>query len=370
MSQVRAREDAPAERLRPPATDGLSSRPAPRGAGLRSYLSALPAGERKAMAGGLGNAAVSRALLLRQPDPNDPANYTDVEAFVAGATVLSEAGAREAWAEAHPEAASGTVELSPLNVAIYGIDRGTGLATQLTYADVRRRLGWNEQRLIDAVSGGDVFILRNGRLSRTIQRVIDQINSPSSAPALIRYGIEKLQADTAAFGGSFPDDYYVEFSKHVTRSALVARGSEYVGSTLQSVSAAYGSEDFSQGRAVLHLYEALARSSGTTGFDKVQHFIRSMALQYVWAGAVTDAGQYYKEVVLDEIPSWWGSDEGWSDADMLANNRGQAFGAELFRAYHPNLDLVLNPTHVPERVNEIERNLEREIYRLYNVPYF
>jgi hypothetical protein len=356
------------ERTDGPAAAPAAALPAARsGADLQHYLATQPPGQRRALAGALGNAALCRAAIMRVPDPNDPSGYADLESYLAGVTVMSDEGARQRWAEAHPEPAPA----GPAIASIYRIDRATGRCTPITHAAARAELGMTQSAFDTAVGSSMVLILRNGRLSRSSQATVDQINDPSTAPAVIRAGLEKLQGDAARRGGgNFPADYYVEFSRAITEAALRRRRSD-PDAAIDEVNEAYGTEDFAQGRAVLHVYEAIARSGESTGFDKVQHFIRSMSLQYNGTGITTDIAQYGKEIVYDEIPSWWGDDIGYDSTDMLANNRGQAYAMQLYRRYHPVRDVIYNPIdNAVREVNEFERNLEREIYKLYNVPFF
>ena len=362
------RADGAAE---PSAAASVRCPPVRSGAELQRYLAGQPIGQRRALAASVGNAALSRlvapgrAAILRQPDPNDPGEYEDLDAYLRGVTVLSEEGARARWAEAHPE----PVAEGPVLASIFRIDRATGRCVAITHAAARAELGLTQAAFDSAVGDATVLILRNGRLSRSAQATVDQINNPSSAPAVIRAGLEKLQSDAARYK-RFPATYYVEFARAVTQAALRRRSSD-PDAAIDEVGEAYGTEEFPRGRAVLHVYEAIARSGNDTGFDKVQHFIRSMSMHYNGTGITTDIAQYGKEIFYDEIPSWWGDDEGYSDADMLANNRGQAYAMQLYRRYHPTRDAIYNPVDTTIRkVNEFEHYLEREISKLYGVPFY
>jgi hypothetical protein len=51
---------------------------------------------------------------------------------------------------------------------------------------------------------------------------------------------------------------------------------------------------------------------------------------------------------------------------MRANNRGQAYGAALYRRYHPTRDRIFHPTHA---VEDLERYLTIEIKKLYSLPF-
>jgi hypothetical protein len=181
------------------------------------------------------------------------------------------------------------------------------------------------------------------------------------------FAIRRLQQDTAKFQGAFPSDYYATFSRAVIRESIRLNGAD---AGVEAAGQAFGSEDFSQGRAALHLYEALARRNEHTGFDKVQHFVASAVSEFENTSIGTDIRQYGKEMILDEIPSWFTDDVGYDPYDMLANNRGQAFGTELYRRYHPVRDSILNPLDATVReVNSFERRLTREIYRLNGLPF-
>lgn len=328
---------------------------------VRTLAGCTPS-QREAIARGVGNRTLSRMIagehrLQRQPDPNDPAGYDTLDAFLAGATVLSDAGVRDTWRD----------------TLVNRIDRATGRAAPITPAAACAELGMTQAQLDAAIGNAPAAILRNGRISRSTRATVRQINDPSSAPAVIRAGLEKLQADTVRLHGSFPADYYVGFSRAITEAAL-RRHRAHPDAAIDEVGAAYGTEGFPQGRAVLQLYEALVPIDDNTHFDKVQHFIRSMSMHYNGTGITTDIAQYAKEIVYDEIPSWFGSDTGFDWADMLANNRGQAYAIELYRRYHPVRDMIYSPTTIPGRVEEAGgravRDFERNIYRLYGVPSF
>jgi hypothetical protein len=260
------------------------------------------------------------------------------------------------------------------NPTIYQINPSTGRAETISLEDARTRLGWSESRFERSIRRSEVFILRNGNLSITNANTVGQINNPSTATPLMEFAIRRLQADAARYGGgNFPSNYYVTFSRAVIQESIRLNGPD---SGMDAVHGAFGSEDFSQGRAVLHLYEALARSGEHTGFDKVQHFVASAYHAYGAAdnltfGLTTDVLQYGKEIFYDEIPSWFGDDIGYDPYDMLANNRGQAYGQALYDRYHPLRNPVTTTTRVvKEEVTRQLNTLERFIYWQAGVPRF
>lgn len=337
--------------------------------GLKRALASCPDNQRHVLARAIGDSAGNRALsrlvaesqqLMRTPrGPNDPRGYDDLASFQRGITVLSQDGARQAWIDAHPP-------------VIYRLDRATGHMTAITHEEACDLLGITAQELLRRAGSAPVLILRNGRLSRSSQATVDQINAPASAPAVIRAGLERLQADARRFSGPFPSDYYVQFSRAVTEANLSRRRSD-PDAAIDEVNAAYGTEDFAHGRAVLQLYEALVPRDDDSHFDKVQHFVRSMSMHYDGTGITTDVAQYGKEV-WGEIKSLWDdSDPGFDWADMRANNRGQAYAIELYRRFHPVRDVLLNPTTIPARAQEAGTraagDLERGIRRLYGLPW-
>jgi hypothetical protein len=258
-------------------------------------------------------------------------------------------------------------------VVVFQMDPATGKAVQISEATARSALNLTPRAFSRAAGTATVVIMRNGFLSRSSQATVDQINNPATAPAVIRTGLEKLQADTARLHGAFPADYYVEFARAVTEATLSQRRSDPDGA-IDEVGNAYGTKEFPRGQAVLHLYEALVATNDNTHFDKVQHFLRSMKMQYDGTGITTDIAQYAKEA-SDEIQSWapsvFGQHTGFDWNDMLANNRGQAYGQQLTRRFHPVRDLVYSPSTIPARVMEAGgqamQEVEREIYRAYGV---
>ncbi len=238
---------------------------------------------------------------------------------------------------------------------IYRIDPNSGRAERVSHEDAQSQLHLSNQQFNRELLKGEVLILRNDRLSISTQETISQINDPSRATPLMAFAIRRLQQDATTLHGDFPSDYYVTFSRAFIRESIRLNGAD---AGIEAVGKAFGSEDFSQGRAALHLYEALARRDENTGFDKVQHFIASAVSEFENTKIGTDIRQYGKEIFFDEIPSWFTDDVGYDPNDMLANNRGQAFGDELYRRYHP---VRANPIDAAKRqINEFKRDLTRE----------
>jgi len=307
-----------------------------------------------------GNQAIEP--LTNNGDANDPNNYVSFESFRSGAVApWNESGYREQWNNSHPNA-------RVANPTIFSINPSTGRAETITLEEARSRLGWTESRFDRSIGRrSGVFILRNGNLSISNPDTISQINNPSRATPLMAFAIRRLQSDSVRYGGgNFPSNYYVTFSRAVIEESIRLNGAD---AGIDAVGEAFGSEDLNQGRAALHLYETLARSSESTGFDKVQHFTASAVSEYNNTSIGTDVRQYGKEIIYDEIPSWFSDDIGYDPADMLANNRGQSFGSDLYSRYHPIRDMVLNPIDNTVRsINETERSWTYEIMRLYGVP--
>ncbi|WP_432409198.1 SpvB/TcaC N-terminal domain-containing protein [Wukongibacter sp. M2B1] len=298
--------------------------------------------------------------IMNSVNPNDPINYVSFEDFRSGAVgPWNEQGLRSLWNRAHP---SQTVA----NPIIYAISSTTGRADRLSLENAIERLGLSRELFEKELGKGSVLILRNNRLSKTSQKTVEQINNPSLATPLMGFAIRMLQRDTVQFQAAFPSDYYTRFSKSIIKESIRLNGPD---SGIEAVDKAFGSEDFSQGLAALHLYEALARRDENTGFDKVQHFVASAVSEYKNTSIGTDIRQYGKEIIFDEMPSWFTDDIGYDPHDMLANNLGQAFGAKLYKLYHPVRDMIFNPVDtIVRKINELERNLTYEIKKLYEVP--
>lgn len=184
-----------------------------------------------------------------------------------------------------------------------------------------------------------ISVLRNGRKSNSSEKTIDEINDPSKAPSpLVRYALEKLQADAVAYDGKFPKNYYVAFSKAVIKEAISLYGPDQ---GIKQAKLTFGEEvRESPSKAPFHVFESIVKSGDNFGWDKVQHFVQSATLQYQYGKKMTDFLQYGKEIIKDEVPSWFSDDIGFDSEDMLANNQGQAYGQHLFELYHPKMSIL------------------------------
>jgi hypothetical protein len=203
-------------------------------------------------------------------------------------------------------------------------------------------------------------------IPETSKRTLEEINNPASADPLVRFALEKLQRDVVDRSESMSGRYYEEFGKEILREAIRLHGPD---KGIEEAERFFGRNVAdSPSKAAYHVYESLVG-----GWDKVQHFIRSATSEYKHGEIVTDVLQYGKELVLDELNSLISDDEGYSEADMVANNRGQAFGRELHQRYRPVRAQLRSPSYlfqkqVTERVNNVLREAESRIYRLYGVP--
>lgn len=149
---------------------------------------------------------------------------------------------------------------------------------------------------------------------------------------MTEFSLQKLKTDYKTYEGNFPENYYEEFSKSMIEKSIELNGAEAGIDAAQSF---VNKDEFSEGRAILHAYESYVTKSADTGFDKAQHFIVSATSQYKQGSLVTDAKQYGKET-LDYVQSKFGKSSGGFDSnDMLANNRGQAFGKTLYEKFNP-----------------------------------
>ncbi|WKA60352.1 SpvB/TcaC N-terminal domain-containing protein [Planococcus shenhongbingii] len=272
--------------------------------------------------------------IINNADPNDPNNYVSFEDFKSGALGPSwnEKALRSDWNKANPNS-------NIPNPSIYIINPKTGKADILSIEDAREKLSaLSEKKFEEELGKADVLILRNNKFSKSIQETVDQINKPSLAPSLMGFAIRLLQEDTKQFKGEFPSNYYVDFSTKVIMESIKLYGPE---SGIETVYNAFGvkSDESSQGKAAMHMYESLVGNNENTGFDKVQHFVASAALEYKHKNLsiLTDLKQYAKEIISDELNSYISSDKGYDREDMLANNRGQAFGNKLYRRYQNDM---------------------------------
>jgi hypothetical protein len=221
-------------------------------------------------------------------------------------------------------------DIKPIEVAeanVYKINKETGAAVKIGVSGLD--LSKRDQALLG--KGGE-FIYRNNRLSITSKETVNELNNPSEAGPLTEFTLGKLNEDFKTYEGNFPENYYEGFSKAVFKKSIELNGAD---SGVDAASDFLDIRTMSEGGAILHAYETYARSGADTGFDKVSHYAVSARLQYNNGGLIADIQQYSKEIFFDEIPSWFGNDVGFDSKDMLANNRGQAFGKALYGKYHP-----------------------------------
>lgn len=253
--------------------------------------------------------------IVRQLDPLSPLGYATFEEY-RDATVgqLTEAQARAAWVRAMPDIRV------PGESRLYWINRQTALA-ELTGIRTGSREG--------------LFVSRS-KLVPTTPETISAINAQQSADPLIGYALQLLRTDAGRYFDAtrhvpdFPNDYYVEFSKQVLREAIRQLGPEEGVARARDLFGVEVGE--SPAIAVYHVYESIA-SINENRWDRVQHFVRSAAIQFFYGDPAADMSQGSKEFVLDEVPSWATDDEGWSTGDMRANNLGQEYGRLLRKSY-------------------------------------
>lgn len=278
--------------------------------------------------------------------PEDASVYTSYDDYVNGAPkVLSEKSLAENWVKAHPT-------IGKDEQRVFQINPKTGKAELISVSTSKTKSGF--------------FIKRGGRLSKTTEKTVDEINNPSNASPLAEFAIKKLQSDAAKFKGVFPKDYYEEFSKEVIQESIRIHGAD---KGIDEAEEAFGSEDLKGTKGVLHIYESIARSDDNTGFDKVQHFVRSATEQYGFIaestlGFTTDVKQYGKEIFMDEIPSWFGDDIGYDKYDMIANNRGQLFGKQLYQKHHPYRARPIGQPidDIKEKVDTTSKSVLRDLH--------
>ncbi|QEL14443.1 hypothetical protein [Limnoglobus roseus] len=241
---------------------------------------------------------------------------------------------------AHSRDEKAEAEAKPVETNVYEIQKTTGTARRLNEAEVRTKC--KDPNLAARLQSRKFFILHGGHLTPSSQDTINKINDPSQCERIVGFAVRKIQADAVAAGGKFLDGYYVGFAKAVVEAAIsftpkkpddgVALAGETFGFEVgdrPSVLPAY------------QIYDAIARADDENGYDKVQHFMRSMYLQYSSGSDVTDVFQYAKEI-RDEVKSWFGGGQGYNGKDMLANNRGQAYGQQLYAKYHPIRNFLRN----------------------------
>ncbi|HRJ59694.1 MAG TPA: hypothetical protein PKZ97_01940 [Azospirillaceae bacterium] len=151
----------------------------------------------------------------------------------------------------------------------------------------------------------------------------------TSDNALESYAIEVINSDNTKYGaGNFPDNYYDEFSRKLYNKALSLSN----GSPSAAFSMINKFQNGELGTKAQRHYTNIVGTDNTNGWDKVRHFIFTAFLQYEWNSLSAGGFTYLKEA-WDEIESWVDADpEGWSDADIVADNAGKAFATELLEA--------------------------------------
>jgi len=177
----------------------------------------------------------------------------------------------------------------------------------------------------------------SGQLSNASERTIDQINTDGTGnkTSLVDLALARLRDAATTFRGAPPPDFYATFGRGVVEDALRLKPNNvFKGIALAESTFGYDVSE-SPSAAPFHVWESTMRTSDDTGWDKVQHFVRSATSQYVYGKHPTNALQYGKEIFSDEVVGWFDGSDSFSGQDMLANNRGQAFGEKLFEQRHP-----------------------------------
>ncbi|MCB0481265.1 MAG: RHS repeat-associated core domain-containing protein, partial [Flavobacteriales bacterium] len=217
--------------------------------------------------------------------------------------------------------------VEPAEANVYQINKETGAAVKIDVSGLD--LSKSDQAKLE--KGGE-FIYRNNRLSITSKETVNALNNPSEAGPLTEFALGKLKEDFKTYEGNFPENYYEDFGKALIEKSIELKGAD---SGIDAAQSFVNKDEFSEGMAILHAYESYVTQNADTGFDKAQHFIISATTQYNQGGLITDAKQYGKEV-SDYVQSKFGKASGGFDSkDMLANNKGQAFGKALYDKYHP-----------------------------------
>lgn len=188
-----------------------------------------------------------------------------------------------------------------------------------------------DEKKEEKLAGTKPLILRDGMLSVASEETIEKLKNPLKADALSRFSMQKLRNDARASNGVFPRGYYVEFSKAVFEKSIQLYGRDGVGIADDLL----GSRGLGE-KAVFHLYESLVPAGENDRADKVQHFSHSAYLMYTFGWELTDAAQYFKEIINDAL---WGfvtqNGDHFDPLDMWANNQGQEYGRSLFFRLNP-----------------------------------
>jgi hypothetical protein len=230
---------------------------------------------------------------------------------------------------------------SPLT-NIHEIEKTTGLAVALYEHQVKAKYAGTD--LAARLASKDYAVLRYDHhqkkynLSPTSKTTIEAINDPTKADPIVGFAVRMLQKDAARLSGGFPPAYYVTFSKAVIERAIgMNRAKPDKGMGLAWKRFGENVDDSGGVHPAYHVYESIVPVDGDTLYDKVQHFVYSAASQYFRGRTLTDIAQYVGEGWDAMSPN-----DVFSGPDMLANNRGQKFGEELHKKYHPIRNYIRN----------------------------
>lgn len=169
-------------------------------------------------------------------------------------------------------------------------------------------------------------ILLEGR--KTTMRTISELDEPDRAHPLVAAGLKKLNQDNKRFKGTFPEKYYEEFGRYLTEVSILLNDGD-IGKAVTETWDTLDNRDWIHGSGIYHMYENTARENDDSGHDKLMHFSASCYWQYKSGGTLSEVMQWGKEIINDEIPSWFTDDKGFDPKDMEANRRGERYGEEL-----------------------------------------
>jgi len=144
---------------------------------------------------------------------------------------------------------------------------------------------------------------------------------------LITEGIARIDRDEQRFGrGAFPSDYYDTLARHLFRIALRHKGRDY-GDAFSLLNSLQWNE---LGRGLQDHYTDVVGTDSANGWDKFRHFVFTAYLQYKSYGLLAPEGFTYGKEIYDEVEGFFGADpEGYSVADIRADNRGERFAEEM-----------------------------------------